>query len=841
MKAKKIVFRNGNENRPQIENLVNENWDNLMFAEQYYDTMSQIEDYLIQIGEYEPDDMSFDSDANNNIFAFLGDRGSGKTSCMLSVAKLLTDSSKQQMLSNFPELKRTHFYKIGMVDPSYFDEKHNILSIVLAQLYNAYLKTLDGNSEKYSYADKSALLKCFTNAQTHLNGLITKSNTQYDELEQLVLLASSVTLKKDIYDLVKQFRIYMGHPENSKLLLVVDDLDLNAEDGSKMAELIRKYFIQPNVVVLMSMNLAQFTRLKQQESAKAYQTLIQHESVPVDSTYRMAEQYVAKLIPQSHRIYMPDMEAIYDLPLEIMDEKYRTDLYPSVKQAVTQLIFQKTRYLFYNTEFRVSDIVPRNLRDLRQLLKLLHSMPAYREERDDKTNEYNKDLFKKYFFVTWVKNNFVSSRQKDIEEILQEDNFSQINNKVVKILKRSYADSLSDSILNNENVLKSITSEANMGYNISVGDVFALLDLLQRQCVKEEDQRFIFFLKSFYSIRLYEGYDVMTDAILHPVKQDDIVVVGNEAFSDLHGYEKIVGGSFINTEWMKLLWKRTDKGEPQQLSNITYQCDHLINLIDACLNNKSKKPNLFDYRLVELMMLCTYRDTATDLFLNTDESGIYDMTFRRKRTLCYDWLDRSQRYVFDLGALMFNLTRLERCYKRFYRGKEFYNSVVALGTEADTLYGRFARRTIADKYSVDDTYHLDRWESYCSIRNSEVLDRFIDYMLQLNVKTFVEDYILGKETTKFAECLSEFNPDEYPIWVYYWAYFKRASKFAIKTYDLDKSSKPYEIQFGFYQEIASMFEEMTEEERVSFKSLFDTQVLESTLVQFGIIKPDSKQ
>lgn len=841
MKANKIVFRNGNENRPQIEKLDSGNWNELMFAEQYYDAMNQIENYLIQSSDNLDEAGEYNSDVNNNIFAFLGDRGSGKTSCMLSVANLLVNHHKTGALSKYPELKRTRFFKIGMVDPSYFDETHNILSIVLAQLYNAYLRTLDENSDTYSYADKSALLKCFSNAQTHLNGLVKESNTQYDELEQLVLLASSVSLKEDIYKLVEQYRKYMNYPENSKLLLIVDDLDLNAKEGSKMAELIRKYFIQPNVVVLMSMNLAQFTRLKQQESALAYNTLIQNKTIQSDLTYKMAEQYVAKLIPQSQRIYMPELEEIYDLPLDIEDEGHNIDPYPSVKQAVTQMIFQKTRYLFYNTEFRVSDIVPRNLRDLRQLLKLLQSMPPYRTDKGKMTNEYNKELFKKYFFVTWVKNNFVSSHQKDIDEILQEDNFSQINNKVIKILRRSYADSLNDSVLSNENVLKSITSEANMGYNISVGDVFAVLDLLQRQRVEEEDQRFFFFLKSFYSIRLYEGYDVMTDSILHPVQHKDIVVFGKESFSDLHGYEKIVGGSFVNTEWMKLLWTRTGNGEQHQLSSTTYQSGLLFKKIDACLDKEVKEPNLSILRLVELMMLCTYRDTATELFLESSDSGINDMTFRRKRTLCYDWLDRSQRYVFDLGALMFNLTRLERCYKRFYRGKEFYDKVIALGEGADTLYGRFVKRTITDKKPDDGKYQLDRWESYCCIRNAEVLDRFIDYMLQMNVKSFVEEYILGKETTKFAEYLAELDVDAYPIWVYYWAYFKKASKFSIKTYDLDPTSKPHIIHFGFYEEIAKIFEDMSDGDRETFKELFSKSVQKTSYIEFGLANSEGEK
>lgn len=77
---------------------------------------------------------------------------------------------------------------------------------------------------------------------------------------------------------------------------------------------------------------------------------------------------------------------------------------PSVRQMVPQLIFQKTRYLFYNSPSHVSFIVPRNLRDLRQLIKMLWNMPDYQEKIDDnlvikKAGSYNQVIFKEYLKI----------------------------------------------------------------------------------------------------------------------------------------------------------------------------------------------------------------------------------------------------------------------------------------------------------------------------------------------------------------------------------------------------------------------------------------------------------
>lgn len=78
--------------------------------------------------------------------------------------------------------------------------------------------------------------------------------------------------------------------------------------------------------------------------------------------------------------------------------------YPSVRQIVPQLIFQKTRYLFYNSPTHVSFIVPRNLRDLRQLIKMLWNMPDYHENINDnliiiKDGAYNQVVFKEYLKI----------------------------------------------------------------------------------------------------------------------------------------------------------------------------------------------------------------------------------------------------------------------------------------------------------------------------------------------------------------------------------------------------------------------------------------------------------
>lgn len=95
----------------------------------------------------------------------------------------------------------------------------------------------------------------------------------------------------------------------------------------------------------------------------------------------MASKYVTKLIPFGNRINMPKVSDFCNNPLYIYDERKDQETqsdnpnYNSVKEAVVQLIFSKTRYLFYNSKGSISPIVPNNLRSLRQLLGMLYRLP----------------------------------------------------------------------------------------------------------------------------------------------------------------------------------------------------------------------------------------------------------------------------------------------------------------------------------------------------------------------------------------------------------------------------------------------------------------------------------
>ena len=132
-----LYFNIGEESRPLIEKLTKQNVKESLFSEQYKNALDSLSSYL-KVSE------TWNKEGNepfNNIFAFIGERGAGKTSCMLSVANELTDKSENSFLDSYEEVKNLAFHKLSLIDPSFFDEKHGIIAEILASLYHEYRVT----------------------------------------------------------------------------------------------------------------------------------------------------------------------------------------------------------------------------------------------------------------------------------------------------------------------------------------------------------------------------------------------------------------------------------------------------------------------------------------------------------------------------------------------------------------------------------------------------------------------------------------------------------------------------------------------------------------------------
>ena len=789
---RKIKFDLNGDNRPHIEGKAD--FRNSMFKNQYEQCILLIDAYLkgIKGMQETPAVLRNSVDNNNNIIVFDGERGTGKTSCMLSMANMLASDGHEEVCLGASYASATEFLTIPMIDPSFFDEEHNILSLFIAKLYSVFLEKEvndcpeDGKGNPY----KNDLMRMFVMVQQNLRSMFGDKKAK-DGMEYLVNMAASVEIKENIKKLVDLYLEYCGS-KNGVLLLLIDDIDIDSVHAYEMCEQLRKYFMQSNIIVLMSMKIEQLSGIIQRKYTEEYLLVYNNnperkEELTVkpsdrDEIAERAERYLAKLLPAHQRIYMPS-------PLEYMDavpefgdsDKWGYSLSEGIKikQVIPELIFLKTRFLFYNSAKRISYIVPRNLRDMRQMFKLLLQMKDYAESGEETPHRYNKEMFRQYFYNDWCDINLTEEYKNYADRVKRVQNVEELNYVVLQILDKITELNLGNRVGNE--MVNNIMSPANTPFNISVGDVLSIIRLTQRTKVGEEIRKFLFFLKSFYSIQLYRTYDTISSSSEKEKEQERANLLIQKPEHDVvrNEYEAIMGGSVYCTELENLIPNETPFNK---ITRRIISFGDVDKLFETCLTDWKKANNDNLVRLAEFLMLSIYYDGSKEM--STQYS------YRTSPDLCYDELGFHPDLYFDLGALFFNLCRVKRCFNRFQifpHGRPFLDTLQAERAEGrDPLFNDMRGITLQNRHKPWKNDE-EKWLSFCCFRNMEILEDLLDTI----------------RTKEYDEGLDNFGLLH--------NFFDAVASYSIKSYDrydddrTGEEDKPYTIHFGFFKYFAEIF------------------------------------
>lgn len=710
MEQTPIIFKIGEENKPVVYGL--DNFQESIFKDQLMLFFKHLQRKLEQKSM---DNAIFNDIYDNNIIAFIGERGAGKTSCMYSALKIVKDAQEKEDWrpiygEHYKPRKKIKLLKT--IDPSFFDTKHNILEMLIGEMYRELKQRKERNPSEMNRDELHTLLSQFQETKRHLRFLTTESNpfSQDDELEELDYLSSGADLRDSISLLIQRFLKLTG---DDVLMIGIDDIDLNTKQGYSMVEKIRKYMILPQVVILFAVKLNQLASVIHLELTQQFKDVLNNEygSVSDSDISEMAERYLNKLIPLQARIFIPGPSTFFERPLVVQDiDGNNKKEYASIREAVPSLIFAKCRYLFYNTQGTTSLIVPRNLRDLRMLVRMLFVMDDYTKEDSADTLSANKSQFKHYFFGTWLED--MDMRYKNIaHSLVNETEPTLFNKKVLDLL-----DSVCFIRKNHEMVnpaIGNIMNASNVAYNISVGDVFCVLRWLDDIETSEDLHKLIFFIKSLYSIKLYEFYDEMTEPHQDNLENKEKPYRG-ESLENITSYGKLSAGSFFLLEGDTLLPKEDGSFE-REIRNI--KGGSLLKLIKDLVdeyNQASNKSGLFtqnDYitrlHAAEFFMLTVSRYiwTADKSII---ESGIHQYRLQPKAYYDRKFDPGTESMMFDLLAPFFTLADIKHSYDRF--NTEIFGIAQQC---ADSLYNKL-HQNVAD----DGRSFLSR----ACLRNAEVID-----------------------------------------------------------------------------------------------------------------------
>lgn len=829
--GKTIRIQIGKVNQPKVESIEDEKFlDTAIFGSQYRYMLTMLNQYVKHRSVV---DRGAKGECVNNIFAFVGERGSGKTSCMSSVSMLLMSKSLKNFVS-YPELKEARFAAIDIIDPSYFDEQHNIVATMVAKLYKSYQEFSKGNhGAECNFDEERTLIEAFFHAQHSLRCLLDKpkySEDDFDDIEKLSDLSLAIDLKNDIQKLVDSYLRFVKK-DGGILVLSIDDIDLNVNEADTMAEQIRKYLVMPNIVILFAAKLDQLATIKKLHYAEKYEILIKNKELHFDTIEQMTSQFLTKFVPHDQRVYMPEPEYILDSGIEIDGDNLKGN---SVRQTVPELIFNRTRYLFYNSKQTPSYIVPRNLRKLCQFVAMLWTMCPY---DDDTTPSTNKSMFRTYLFGTWMQDNLLAADRERVLQVLEGWKNNQLNGASLEVIKDKFHLWIDDFTTTTSNFEKSddkteiisLLRNGNREFNISVGDVMSLICLLQTRFEAHSDKCFFFILSAIYSIALYEKYDIITDEQDKDGYEenkdrkvvDDGRVLLYDPFEDelVMDYQKLVGGRFFNYRLCPIMPKETViDGTLVSRSDRMINLESLMRLIEECVSHwkeYNQQPENVDnreilkrnVRLAEFFMLCTIRD------ISTRNRGrlvdFYDAEFRQSDTVTYNGDYTGTKHIFfDLGSFLYNVTNIRSCYRRFkIAGKEFFDlcyadqgyKKVEDGEEKIhfiSLYASFRSR--ARYYRGEGYNEAHAWQSWASIRNMEILFDLNQHISQKCQR--------GKETNRQT----------------IQSYFKALSEYSIRTYDRNEKDGFLQINFEFADSISQLLSDNDIE--ALFNKIYDIEM-----------------
>lgn len=574
----------------------------------------------------------------NTVIGVSGERGSGKTSFLYSLEKMLPDN----------------VYSLGCVDPASFSSEMNALEIFLAQLYSKYkdiqIEMDDHDQVVYSPAIHKTLKKVTKSLATlHMDkGLFANENPSIELLENMTDLQE---MRDNIQKLCQEFLGVVNGVNKTRvsnkntLLILFDDVDLTSSEVIyRLLEDVRKY-LSGNLIVVVSYRQRQLFDSVLDSMLKENEVLLKRRVVSMEQIKARAEDFIAKVLYADRTIVLlnqvdllerniVDVFASLDMETSSIEYELITGylgydrMLPSnmsfssdmtVHQWIDAALYCKTLMSItpVNTQENTVFLWPRNLRELVSFVGLIHDQMSF----PDPDEPWSKFSLEKYDAnLSVYKNLYLMQNLEEVLDcpllevlhrwneasavtknyVLYEGVFSCLYEMVLG--QRQSDQPETNKILNGTLCISQVYPE-----NVTIGDVY---DILMRYIkAAARDKQKVYFgtsLKTLCSIELLTQILQMLDAY-----QDGLA--GEERFNDAFvRYVQLLNSTIISPsaespdsliqeisipsveEWDSYLNRDQDKSasfETRQLQTRSFQeCKQsLLPFISPLLSLRSKE------------------------------------------------------------------------------------------------------------------------------------------------------------------------------------------------------------------------------------------------------------
>lgn len=320
----------------------------------------------------------------DNIIAFLGERGSGKTTCVTEFGDILKNFHRNRTywerecgVEEGRFGRETHFMVLDPIDASLLDGEENIMELVWSEMCRLFEKNCY-QSDRWGAQDelKREVIQNFNRVyKTYMN--MGSEKAREEQLGDSVIawlrnMPSSIEVRKLFGKLLDDFfELLGGEGCREYLVVTIDDLDLNLTKGALMLEQIYKYLSHPRVVVLITADMMQLDEICEKNAAHKLRRLTIKENNRMESLAgKMTQDYLLKVIPLMNRLYLPNKEVTAN-EIKVMtrkkeneaDDKKHEELV-DIKKLFMSHIARKTGIYYDAAGVKVHFCIPQNVRAL---------------------------------------------------------------------------------------------------------------------------------------------------------------------------------------------------------------------------------------------------------------------------------------------------------------------------------------------------------------------------------------------------------------------------------------------------------------------------------------------
>lgn len=252
-----------------------------------------------------------------DVIALIGHRGSGKTSVMRSYTKAL-----REVEASYRNGQK--YFVFEYIDASMLDAQEDIFDIILAKMLRdideVMSREVQGRTDVMNQSLYQNILQKFNHVfeahQDIKRQAVEFEHQGYSSLSVLRKFQDSVELTKSFQELVEEYLQLMSkNPkgfsymnEKQYLVISVDDLDMNVDNGFKSLEQLYRYIAVPNVILFVTIKFEQIEYLAEKKGYRLFPNINREiEGEKTEYVEKYAMDYLEKLIPVQNRVYMPDL------------------------------------------------------------------------------------------------------------------------------------------------------------------------------------------------------------------------------------------------------------------------------------------------------------------------------------------------------------------------------------------------------------------------------------------------------------------------------------------------------------------------------------------------------